>query len=110
MVLSMAQPLRGLKAPGAALGLALLAGQASGGSAVVPGSPALDPPTFVCLGIAWPVRGDDNGNASATCEYRKEGSRKWIRGPDLFRVSVTLFKQPAPNHRGARATSSAALP
>lgn len=75
----------------AALIVIFVAAEAKSGNAVVPGVLELDPPTLVCLGIAWPVSGDENGNASVTCEYRRKGDRKWRRGPDLFRTSATLF-------------------
>ncbi len=60
--------------------------EASAGPAAEPGALELERPTLICLGVSWQLRGDDNHNASATIEYRKEGQGEWQRGLDLFRV------------------------
>ncbi|HYE17875.1 MAG TPA: right-handed parallel beta-helix repeat-containing protein [Tepidisphaeraceae bacterium] len=50
------------------------------------GAPVLERPTLLCLGAYWVIRGDDNGNAVVTVDYRIQGESDWRRGPNLFRV------------------------
>ena len=74
-------------------GLVLLACRATAGDPVGPGTLTLDPPTYVCLGVKWIVRGDANANARVELEYRKEGKGKWLRGMDLFRVETAAVPE-----------------
>ncbi|MBI2504338.1 MAG: hypothetical protein HYW07_14030 [Candidatus Latescibacteria bacterium] len=70
--------------------------KASAGPAVEPGALELERPTLICLGVSWQIRGDDNHNASATLEYRKEGQGEWQRGLELFRVDPAALPKDRP--------------
>src|SRR5689334_22432112 len=51
-----------------------------------PGTPVLDRPTLITLGIQLPISGDDNFNGKVTVRYRKAGTATWIAALPLFRV------------------------
>src|SRR5215469_14202832 len=51
-----------------------------------PGTPVLDRPTLMALGVQLPITGDDNYNASVTVRYRKSGDTSWRGGQPLYRV------------------------
>ena len=51
-----------------------------------PGTPALDRPTLITLGVKLPVSGDDNFNASVTVRYRQAGTDDWREALPLLRV------------------------
>ncbi len=51
-----------------------------------PGELVIEPPTFHSLGVRWPVRGDQNGNAVITVQYRRRGDTAWKDGLPLFRT------------------------
>ncbi len=57
----------------------------------------VEEPTFVCLGVEWFVKGDDNGNATVDCHYRKAGEAEWREAMPLWRVDSTdpIKKVPA---------------
>jgi hypothetical protein len=42
-----------------------------------PGTPALDPPTLVALGVVLPITGDDNFTATVSMRYRVTGTTAW---------------------------------
>jgi hypothetical protein len=45
----------------------------------------VEPPTQECLGFRWYIHGDDNGNATATVQYRKRGETVWHEALPLLR-------------------------
>gem|GEM_PF-3649898 len=51
-----------------------------------PGTPLLDRPTLMALGVQLPIGGDENRNASVTLRYREVGSATWKDAPALLRV------------------------
>jgi hypothetical protein len=51
-----------------------------------PGTPVLDRPTLIALGIQLPVTGDDNYNGAVTVRYRVTGTAAWRQGQPLYRV------------------------
>lgn len=51
-----------------------------------PGSPVLDRPTLMTLGVQLPITGDDNYNATVTVRYRQVGATAWSTGLPLYRV------------------------
>lgn len=51
-----------------------------------PGEPTIEPATFHSLGVRWPVRGDQNGNAVVTVQYRRRGDTAWKDALPLFRT------------------------
>jgi len=63
-----------------------LAGSPPQNNATVPAEPILEPPTFHCLGLEWPIEGDDNLNCRAQVEYRREGEAAWHAALGLMRV------------------------
>jgi hypothetical protein len=64
--------------------LAFPAARAADGT--VAGELIVDPPTLIALGFAWPIRGDDNRNATVSIQYRKKGDTEWRRGLDPLRL------------------------
>ena len=61
-----------------------------------PGEVKLEPPTLVCLGVQWPVIGDENRNATIALEYRESGEVNWRKGLPLFRCETdALRRKPA---------------
>ncbi len=50
------------------------------------GTPVLDRPTLMAIGIQLPVSGDDNYNASVGVRYRQSGAIAWRTGLPLYRV------------------------
>ena len=55
-----------------------------------PGTPVADPPTLVALGVALPITGDDNFNATVSLRYRKLGTTVWHDAMPLQRVHAEL--------------------
>lgn len=53
---------------------------------VRPGTPQLDRPTLMALGVKLPVGGDDNYNAGVSVRYRKSGTDVWRQALPLYRV------------------------
>jgi hypothetical protein len=51
-----------------------------------PGTPLLDRPTLMTLGVKLPVMGDDNYNASVAVRYRQAGAEEWHDALPLMRV------------------------
>jgi hypothetical protein len=64
--------------------LALSARGAENASA--PGEIQQEPATLHCLAVRWPVKGDDNPNATIGVQYRKAGDAAWKQGFPLFRT------------------------
>ncbi len=54
------------------------------------GTPTLDRPTVVALGVRWPLTGDDNFNATVTVRVRVKGSTAWRDALPLYRVHAEL--------------------
>jgi len=55
-----------------------------------PGTPLLDRPTLMTLGVQLPVTGDDNFNASVTMRYREAGAADWREALPLLRVHAEV--------------------
>ncbi|MEP7126994.1 MAG: chondroitinase-B domain-containing protein, partial [Byssovorax sp.] len=55
-----------------------------------PGTPQLDPPTLVALGVELPITGDDNFNATVTLRYRRTGTSAWHDGLPLQHVHAEV--------------------
>jgi hypothetical protein len=51
-----------------------------------PGTPQLDPPTLVALGVSLPITGDDNFNATVSVRYRVAGTTDWHDAMPLLHV------------------------
>ncbi len=68
------------------IALALAAAPAAGEDAVTGGEVVIDPPTLICLGVYWPVSGDDDGDANVAVHFRRKGGKAWRRGMDLWRT------------------------
>jgi hypothetical protein len=51
-----------------------------------PGTPHLDPPTLMALGVQLPIAGDNNHNAAVAVRYRVVGDPTWRDAQPLFRV------------------------
>jgi hypothetical protein len=51
-----------------------------------PGEPTIEPATFHSVAVRWPVRGDVNGNAVITVQYRRRGDIDWKDALPLFRT------------------------
>jgi len=84
-------------APRVAAGVAFclgvsLAGSAGADDVLQPGTPALDPPTLVALGVVLPITGDDNFNATVTVRYRVTGTTGWRDALPLQHVHVELVQ------------------
>jgi len=56
----------------------------------------IDEPTFICLGVEWYVKGDDNGNAAVEFHYRRAGDSQWREAMPLWRVDTTSGRRPIP--------------
>ncbi len=52
----------------------------------IPGKVFKEIATLHCLGVRWPITGDQNKNAVIKVSYRKKGEKKWISGYPLFRT------------------------
>jgi hypothetical protein len=50
------------------------------------GSFIVEPPTLLCVGFEWKIKGDENRNASATVTFRKKGETLWKNGLPLLRI------------------------
>lgn len=80
--------------------MCLLAGSvaAPGDDAVTAGRFTVEPPTLICLGFEWEIKGDDNRNATVAVRYREAGAGQWrealpllrIGGERVFRPRVSL--------------------
>ncbi len=57
------------------------------GNDLVPGELKVDESTLHAIGYRWLATGDDNRNASATVEYRRQGETTWRRGPAPLRLN-----------------------
>lgn len=68
--------------------LASLAGtrEAHAGDESVPGEKIEARATFNCIGIKWPLQGDDNQNATCKIRFRRKGTTEWREAMDLFRI------------------------
>ena len=56
------------------------------GPAAQPGELRPEPATLHSLGVQWPIKGDDNGNAVVKVSYRKAPDGDWREGFPLFWV------------------------
>lgn len=59
-------------------------------NSVVSGAIAVRP-TLLCAGFEWSVSGDDNGNCTATLDYRRVGTSAWRPAQPLIRVEHGLW-------------------
>jgi len=78
-----------------------LAAAAEGERGVVPGEPAATP-TIECIGIMWPVEGDENGSAKCAVAYREAGAPAWREALPLHRkpaLKVDLERSTAGNRK-----------
>ncbi len=66
-----------------ALLVAALAGTVRAQDAVTPGELVVEPPTLICLGFEWRVKGDENNDASVAVCFRRKGADEWRRGLPL---------------------------
>lgn len=65
----------------------LLVSNAHAADQIQVGPVVLDPPTLNCLGIVVPITaGDDDYDARATVQYRRQGASTWITASPLLRV------------------------
>lgn len=73
------------------IGVCLLAARVAAADDVLHlGTPVVDPPTLVALGVALPITGDDNFTAHVTLRYRKLGTTTWRDAMPLQRVHAEL--------------------
>ncbi|MFP4056497.1 MAG: right-handed parallel beta-helix repeat-containing protein [Candidatus Brocadiia bacterium] len=79
-----------------ALALAVALDARAGDAASTPGEVQPEPSTLHCLAVRWPVKGDDNANASISVQYRKAGRANWEQGFPLFRTIRAATRR----HRG----------
>lgn len=63
---------------------------ASADDALHVGTPTLDRPTVVALGVRWPVTGDDDFDATVTVRVRVQGTTAWRDALPLYRVHAEL--------------------
>jgi hypothetical protein len=68
----------------------LVASRAWADDVLHPGTAEVDPPTLVSLGVAWPITGDDNFNATVTMRYRVAGMAAWRDALPLQHVHAEL--------------------
>jgi hypothetical protein len=68
------------------LALSVYCGPVLADNVLHPGTPVLDRPTLITLGIQLPISGDDNFNAAVMVRYRKLGATAWNDALPLFRV------------------------
>jgi hypothetical protein len=54
------------------------------------GTPLLDRPTLITLGVQLPVTGDDNFNAAVAMRYREAGTVEWHDALPLLRVHAEV--------------------
>jgi hypothetical protein len=54
----------------------------------------VEPPTLICLGFEWNIKGDDNRNATVEVSYRKKGDRVWKKALPLFRIQNEKVGKP----------------
>jgi hypothetical protein len=57
-----------------------------------PGTPALDPPTLIHLGVVLPITGDDNFTATVAVRYRIAGTPTWSDGLPLQHVHAEVVQ------------------
>ncbi|MBX7136345.1 MAG: hypothetical protein K1X83_00070 [Oligoflexia bacterium] len=60
--------------------------EAQAQNAATPGTLEAVIPTLSSAGFAWPITGDDNGNARVTIRYRRVGDAGWSQGLPFMRV------------------------
>ena len=77
-----------------AAGIVMQLGVAAADDAARPGELIQEAPTLKCLGVRWPIAGDDNHNARVAVEYRKAGTAEWKKAMDLFRVDSSGMRPP----------------
>lgn len=58
--------------------------QPSGTKAAESGRVKVEPSTLHSIGVRWPIRGDDNGNARVAVHYRMQGQENWTEALPLF--------------------------
>ena len=46
----------------------------------------IEPPTLLCVGFEWKIKGDKNRNAVASVFFRKKGEVSWRAGLPLLRI------------------------
>lgn len=46
----------------------------------------VEPPTLICAGFEWIIRGDENRDASVSVEYRSKGEKIWQEALPLLRI------------------------
>lgn len=63
---------------------------AAAGDVLQADAPIVDPPTLISLGVALPITGDDNFNASVGLRYRKLGETTWHDAMPLQRAHAEL--------------------
>jgi hypothetical protein len=64
---------------------AALSASAQSVNAIEPGEFIVEPPTLVCAGFEWKIKGDDNRNASLSASFRKKGEIAWKQALPLLR-------------------------
>lgn len=55
-------------------------------NSVTPSEFITEPPTLICLGFEWKIKGDDNRNAKVEVFYRKTGETEWSKALPLLRI------------------------
>ena len=63
--------------------------------AVIPGELVVEPPTLICLGFEWYIKGDSNRNATVELSYRKSDQRHWSKALPLLRIGGERIFNPA---------------
>ncbi len=58
----------------------------AGENASAPGEIQPEPSTLHCLAVRWPIKGDDNANATVEVQYRKAGDTAWKQAFPLLRT------------------------
>ena len=74
----------------ALLVLAALSTPAFADDVLHPGTPVLDPPTLVALGVALPITGDDNFNATVPCATASRARPAWHDAMPLQHVHAEV--------------------
>ncbi len=68
----------------------LIASPAFADDVLHPGTPALDPPTLIALGVSLPITGDDNFSAVVAMRYREASTTTWSTGYPLQHVHAEV--------------------
>ena len=84
-------------------------GKPDGAAAVKPGEPTAVA-TIYCIGVKWPVKGDDNGNATCAVRYREVGAKEWSDALPLYRKPPVAWDVAKGIGGGRVPTGSVALP